>query len=359
MQMTQLHVRNLRCIESAELNLRPGVNVLVGENGAGKTSLLEAAYLMGYGRSFRGRVHDGLIRTGQEALEIFITWQTRSGRQQRAGLRHAGQHWEGLLDGQAVISLGKLCAAVKVTTFEPGSHALISGGGDARRKFLDWGLFHVEQAFPPLWRRYTRTLKQRNFLLKQGSASAQLDPWDVQLAELGTWLDQYRQRYVERLQEALPAIVNRLAPSLGAPLLHYSSGWRREELPLADALLLARERDGNNGFTSVGPHRGDWRVGFSNVKEGESLSRGQTKLTALCCLLAQAADLAAQHEGEWPVILLDDLASELDHNHRNRVLEYLRAGQAQVLVSGTEIPDGLNHGASVFHVEHGRVKKHS
>jgi len=355
MQITRLHIRNLRCIEDADVNLHPGVNVFVGDNGAGKTSVLEAVHLMGYGRSFRGRVRDGLVRTGQDALELFLSWHTRSGRQQRAGLRHTGPRWDGMLDGQPVAVLGTLCAAVKVITFEPGSHALISGAGEIRRRFLDWGLFHVEPAFFPLWRRYARTLKQRNALLKRGGERTQLDSWDQELAESGTWLDQYRQRYIERLQHRLPDVAAQLAPSLGTPELHYSPGWRRDELPLADALLLARERDTQQGFTSVGPHRGDWRVGFSGLNAGEAFSRGQAKLAALCCLLAQATDVAAHHDGEWPVILLDDLASELDRTHRTRVLDCLRAGQAQVLLSGTDIPDGLDDNARVFHVEHGRV----
>jgi len=356
MRITRLHVRNLRCLDEVDLNLRPGVNLLVGENGAGKTSLLEGLHLLAYGRSFRGRVRDGLIRSGQPALDVFVAWETQSGRQQRAGLQHAGSRWNGMLDGQPVASLGALCAAVKVITFEPGSHALVSGSGEARRRFLDWGLFHVEPAFLSSWRRYARTLKQRNALLKRGGRGAQLDSWDRELADAGEWLDQQRRRYVERLQETLPSLVERLAPSLGAPSLRYHAGWRRDELSLADALLLARERDCSSGFTTVGPHRGDWSIHFSAHAEGEALSRGQAKLAALCCLMTQAADCAAHADGEWPVIMLDDVASELDRPHRARVLDYLRSGQAQVLVSSTEIPEGMDVATNVFHVEHGRVR---
>jgi len=356
MQLTRLHLRNLRCLQDVDLALHPGVNLLVGGNGAGKTSILEGLHLLAYGRSFRGRVRDGLIRTGQPALEVFIAWQSRSGRQQRAGLQHAGQRWNGMLDGQPLASLGALCAAVKVITFEPGSHALVSGGGDARRRFLDWGLFHVEPEFLSAWRRYARILKQRNALLKRGGWGAQLDSWDRELGEAGEWLDQQRRRYVERLHGALPPLAAQLAPSLGAPSLHYHAGWRRDDLSLADALLLARERDCSSGFTSVGPHRGDWSIRFEAQAEGEVLSRGQAKLAALCCLLAQAADCAAHAQGEWPVIVLDDLASELDRTHRARVLDYLSAGQAQVLVSSTEIPEQMDAVTAVFHVEHGRVR---
>jgi len=356
MQITRLHARNLRCLEDVDLCLAPGITWLVGNNGMGKTSLLEAVHLMAYGRSFRGRVRDGLIRTGQSALDVFMAWQTQSGRLQRAGLRHSGSRWEGMLDGQPVASLGALCAAVKVITFEPGSHALIAGGGEMRRRFLDWGLFHVEHEFLSVWRRYSRTLKQRNALLKRGGSAAYLEGWDLELAESGEWLDRQRQRYVNRLQQMALGVSLQLAPTLGVPELRYFSGWRCEDMSLADALLLARERDRSSGFTSVGPHRGDWRIRFSSMSEGDAFSRGQAKLAALCCLMAQAADMAAHHDGEWPVILLDDVASELDRTHRMRVLECLCAGQAQVLVSGTEIPDGVGDTTSVFHVEQGRVR---
>src|SRR5687768_13077977 len=167
MQVTRLDIRNLRCFRDVTLGPAPGLNVITGENGAGKTSLLEALHLMAYGRSFRGRVRDGLVRTGADAVEVFVEWHERaSPRPRKAGLRHTGQSWQGKLDGEPVAQLGELCAALAVVSFEPGSHALITGSGEPRRRYLDWGLFHVEQDFLSLWRRYSRALKQRNALLK-------------------------------------------------------------------------------------------------------------------------------------------------------------------------------------------------
>ncbi|MGH8074570.1 MAG: DNA replication/repair protein RecF, partial [Lysobacter sp.] len=197
MQVTRLDIRHLRRFEQVQLSPAPGLNVLVGDNGAGKTSVLEALHLMAYGRSFRGRVGDGLVRHGAPALEVFVEWRERSAsgsptlspvgqaptgdgalRTRKAGLRHAGRDWEGRLDGSRVAQLGELCAALAVVTFEPGSHALVSGPGEVRRRYLDWGLFHVEPGFLPVWRRYSRALKQRNALLKARASEAQLDAWD-------------------------------------------------------------------------------------------------------------------------------------------------------------------------------------
>lgn len=371
MQVTRLDLRNVRRFDEVSIRPESGLNVFTGENGAGKSSVLEALHLMAYGRSFRGRVRDGLVRSGTSALEVFVEWRDSAdlppagpevanpARVRRAGLRHSGQDWDGRLDGQPVAQLGDLLAALAVVTFEPGSHALVSGSADARRRYLDWGLFHVEHGFMSTWRRYARALKQRNALLKSRAGEGQLDAWDHELAQAGELLSSYRESYLGLLQPGFRALAGELAPALGDTALEYSPGWRKHELPLADALLLVRARDQQSGFTSVGPHRADWRVRFGALPGREALSRGQAKLVALSALLAQAGQLATAR-GSWPVIALDDLASELDRHHQARVIDRLLSSGAQVWVTGTELPSALaggERGFTLFHVEHGAVER--
>ena len=358
MRVTRLTAAGLRRFENVTLDPAPGLNLITGDNGAGKTSVLEALHLMAYGRSFRGRVRDGLVRTGSEAVEVFVEWREGSdARHRRAGLRHTGQTWVGRLDGQSVAQLGELCAALAVVSFEPGSHALVTGGGEPRRRFVDWGLFHVEPDFLPLWRRYARALKQRNALLKSGAGGQQLDAWDHELAEAGEPLTRHRRQYLEQLQLRLSAVAADLVPALGVSNIEFQPGWRSGELSLADALLLARDRDRNVGYTSVGPHRADWRIDYASHPNREALSRGQAKLSALSALLAQAEDYA-QRRGEWPIVALDDLSSELDRKHQQRVLQRLLASGAQIFITGTEAPaalESLEATPMVFHVEQGRI----
>lgn len=361
MRLIRLTARGIRNLAPLELRPGPGLNLLLGDNGAGKTSVLEAVHLLAYGRSFRGRVRDGLVQTGRDALEVFAEWDEPRDVRRRAGLRHEGQAWSGRLDGEPVQQLGDLCAALAAISFEPGSHALVTAGSEARRRYLDWGLFHVErdgeQAFRFVWRRYARALKQRNALLKQRASAGQLDAWDAELVAAAEQLDRQRATYVDRLQPRLEALSDELLPQLGSGRFEYRPGWRRDQLPLADALLLARERDLATGFTSVGPHRADWRISHAARPGGEALSRGQAKLTALACLLAQAEDFESLR-GHWPVFLLDDLAAELDQSHQHRLLERLSRSGAQVFVTGTQAPASLEATAwapTVFHVEHGRV----
>lgn len=364
MHILRLALHRLRRFDAVELQPAPGLNLITGDNGAGKTTVLEALHLMAYGRSFRGRVRDGLVRQGASELEVFVEWQEQGpseavARTRRAGLRHSGQEWKGRLDGQDVNQIGALCAALAVVTFEPGSHVLISGGGEPRRRFIDWGLFHVEPDFLPLWRRYSRALKQRNALLKQGSPPQTLDAWDHELSDAGEALTSRRVQYLERLQDHIVQLAAELSPGLEITGLEFAPGWRRHELSLADALLLARERDRQYGYTSLGPHRADWVPVFRAIPGREALSRGQAKLTALSCLLGQAVDFAEQR-GEWPVIALDDLASELDRTHQLRVLQRLQASPAQILITATEPPaalEGMQALNARFHVEHAGINR--
>ncbi|MCE7032348.1 DNA replication/repair protein RecF [Lysobacter sp. GX 14042] len=362
MRVTRLDIRNLRRFGEVSLAPGPGLNVLVGDNGAGKTSVLEALHLLGYGRSFRGRVREGLVREGHEALEVFAQWTSAPDPRgdaptaRQAGLRHSGHAWTGRLDGSQVDKLGDICAAFAVVTFEPGSHALVAGGADNRRRYLDWGLFHVERDFMVPWRRYSRALKQRNALLKRRAGDAELAPWEAELAGAGERLGAMRSDYLQALEPRMAALARELAPALGEVALQYQPGWKETDSGLADALLLARERDRQAGFTSVGPHRADWKIGFSGIPGRDALSRGQAKLTALSALLAQAGH-HAEVTGEWPVVALDDLPSELDRTHQARVLDYLAGSGAQVFVTGTGVPAGApgTTGCIRFHVEHGQL----
>lgn len=355
MRIVRLDLHNIRAIREAQLLPAGRLNFLSGENGSGKSSVLEALHVLGFGRSFRGRVRDGLIRENMPALQIFCEWQDVNNQTQKAGLKHAGGDWQAKLNGEEVGQLGDLCAAFAVSIFEPNSHILVSGSSEYRRRFLDWGLFHVEQSYLELWRRYARALKQRNALLKQKNPVSLLDTWDFELAEAAAPLLWYRRNYLDGLLPYLQQVSEQLLPTFGALSFEFFPGWKNEQMTLADALLLNRDRDLSLGHTSVGPHRADWKLYFSNKSKTEAYSRGQAKTLALTCLLAQARHFQ-EARGESPVMLLDDFASELDGKHRGRVLDELETTGAQVFMTGVELPAEMRgREVRVFHVEHGRI----
>jgi DNA replication and repair protein RecF len=360
MHLKKLHIHQLRNIKSAELCLEQGLILFTGSNGAGKTSVIEAVHLLGYGRSFRGRVRDGLVQAEQAHLELFIQWQDAQRGEQQAGLRHSGSVWTARLNGNTAPSLTELCAHIPVVCFEPGSHELISGSAEHRRRFMDWGLFHVEPDFVPLWRRYSRALKQRNVLLKSSAPNNQLEPWEIEMAQTGEFITRQRQSYLEEIEPVFRGIALQYLPELGEASLSFVPGWKRQELALQDALVLSRARDLQTGNTSVGPHRADWRAEYQSLQHHEALSRGQEKLTALASIMSQAQAYFLRQQ-QWPVVCMDDLASELDQKHLRQVLDHLLGSGAQVLLTATEKPTALTETEikKWFHVERGVITEKS
>jgi len=356
MKIDTLRIANLRSLADVSLSLAPGMNLFTGANGAGKTSVLEAAYLLSHAGSFRAGSRENLISRGAAGFSVFAEVSLESGAHHRLGFGKEGGKWLARVDGAAASSFGALVQHAAVVCFEPGSHALIAGPSDERRRFLDWGVFHVEHDFLLAWRRYQRALKQRNSLLRQGGSVdfSLLEPWESELAQSGQAIDAYRKSYLGQLRLHLASYVAALLPELGPVELTYRRGWP-EELTLDEALRARRERDLGRGHTTVGCHRADWSIHFAGAPLREHLSRGQEKLTAMAALLSQAAVYAA-NRGEWPVICLDDLASELDRTHQEWVVGQLLQHQVQVLVTGTDVPSALETArATMFHVEQGQV----
>lgn len=356
MHLTELRIQNLRNIEHEQFDLAPGLNLFVGANGAGKTSVLEAAYLLSHGDSFRTHQVEHLQRRGSEPLALFAQVQTRS-LTRRLGLLRQGGRWTAKLDGDASAKLSDLFAACAVVCFEPGSHALISGSAEGRRGFLDWGVFHVEQDFAARMRRYRRALRQRNALLKQEAGDDELAIWDEELSQAAEPLAAAREIYMARFEHELIPLLDGYLPELDGASLRFRPGWNRAA-PLREALEEVRQRDRALGHTTRGLHRADWSLAFVKAPGHEQLSRGQEKLCAIACTLAQAS-LYRSVRDENPIIAFDDLCSELDAAHQAAALAALIGSGAQILLTGTEIPPALLDrfpARRMFHVEQGRVR---
>ena len=356
MRLIELRLQNLRNISSLDLQLAPGINLFTGPNGAGKTSILEGAYLLSHAQSFRSGQANALIRRGAEHFNVFARVERKSGPVQ-VGLSRAPGTWSARVNNDEAAGLGRMLREYAQVCFEPGTHALISGGSEERRHFLDWGVFHVEQDFMAIARAFRRALRQRNALLKQKPNDAELDGWDSELARTGEILSTMRRAYFQHYSHALTAALMIYLPELGQTSTRFGQGWP-EETSLEGVLRETRAVDRSRGYTGRGPHRADWSIAFAQAPLREHLSRGQEKLCALACVLAQA-QLFADSRGEWPVIALDDLSSELDAPHQRLVVDTLSSCGAQVLVSAIEVPDCLrviDASLRLFHVEHGSVR---
>jgi DNA replication and repair protein RecF len=354
-KLTELRLENWRNISETRIAAGPGINMFEGPNGAGKTSVLEAIYLLSHARSFRTQRGELLVRQGASQAVVYGEIESRKGTV-RLGMMQGDGRWSARVDGQDVSTMTAAIEHCAVVCFEPGSHALIAGPGDERRRFLDWGVFHVEPGFAASSRRFRRALRQRNALLRKEVTTFELSAWDEELASAAAALHAARMRYMERLMPALISRLKGLIPELGEPALQYAQGWSTDR-ELAVALAESQAIDRQRGHTTRGPHRADWKLSFDRAPRREQLSRGQEKLCAIACMFSQAELFRADHD-EWPVVILDDLPSELDLAHQRVVIEALMEEGAQVFLTGTEVPRSLFEAAvpfRSFHVEQGKV----
>jgi DNA replication and repair protein RecF len=356
----QLSVQNLRCLQRVELELHPGRNLIIGANGSGKTSLLEAIFLLGRGRSFRTRNSERLIRHGETRLVVF--GRTSPADAQAAPTAMGIQVTRGELTvakirGEFARSLANLSEILPVQVIDPGVHKLVEDSAFRRRRWMDWATFHVEHGFVDVWASYTRALKQRNAVLRQAHASSadvtpQLAAWDVELAQFGERLAQSRRRMLEELQPHWQDTVVALA-GLNLELVYFQ-GWARDST-LISALESSRQRDLLRGSTHAGPHRADVLLKLDGRLARDSLSRGQQKLAAVSMILAQLR-LLKTILPEAPTLLLDDPAAELDPERLARFIEQVVPLHCQLVLTSLKA-EGQPFGPPdrMFHVEQGRV----
>jgi DNA replication and repair protein RecF len=355
MSLERLGIQDFRCIGRTELEFDHRCNLISGQNASGKTSLLEAIFFLGRGRSFRTNRNETLIRAG--STEFMLTGRIEAGGiSQPIGMRVTGEGIEARYGGRAVSGLAELATRLPVQAIDPEVHRLVEGGPQERRRYLDWGVFHVEPRFVEYWRRYQRALRQRNAALRAHQSSRLIRAWDPELVEAGVIVADHRARYVSELQAAVAVVGERL---LGLRIdLGLSRGWSVERT-LEEALELSFARDEERGLTHVGPHRADITVRVDGHVARDRVSRGQQKLVAAAMLLGQLQCDAEQGSGV-AALLVDDPAAELDAQSLGRLLAEVLRLPSQLFITALDAENpalqGLP-GGHRFHVEHGSVTR--
>jgi DNA replication and repair protein RecF len=351
MALLRLQIDDFRCFESVHLALDRRYNLFVGPNASGKTSVLEALFILGRGRSFRTRQLDRLVRHGQAGFRI-VGWCEREGRMTVLGVGGDRKHTELRVGGAPAEGAAALAGHFPPQIIGPEIHKLLEEGPNRRRRFLDWGVFHVEQGFLETWQRFHRVLRQRNAGLRLSSGPSAASAWDHEFIHAGERLAELRHHYLQLLTPALLEVGHRLL-DLDVSLV-YHRGWGADET-LAAALERSLTRDLKFGMTHVGPHRADVTIRTDGLAARERVSRGQQKLLAAALTLAQLTIEERTSVGEC-ALLLDDPAAELDRASLERLLRAVHDLPVQLFVTALQ-PDlpGLGAPGALFHVEQGRI----
>lgn len=357
MLLRELWLTDFRNYESASLALEDGLTAVVGANGEGKSNLLEAvAYLATLG-SFRGAPVEALVRAGQASAVVRAEGE-REGRSLllEAEITPAGRN-RVLVNRQRLRRSRDLLGALRVTVFSPDDLELVKGGPGGRRRFLDEVMVAVAPRRDVLRTELDRVLRQRNTLLRQAGGrltdevATTLEVWDAKLAETGDALAAERLALTSALQPLLSDAYDAVARQAADLRLRYEPSWG--DASLADALRASRDDDLRRGVSTVGPHRDELTASLGGLAVRTHASQGEQRSVALALRLA-AHRLVTEASGTAPVLLLDDVFSELDPDRSDALVACLPEGQTLLTTAGA-LPSGIRP-ERVVRIEGGELR---
>lgn len=371
MPLTKVKINGFRNLSSVSWTPSPHINLITGTNGSGKTSLLEALYVLGSGKSFRVAQVKPLVTFQLDRFSLY--GESLSPERHSMGIeKRLGGDGSIVIDGTRVASASELAALLPIQHFGLDDFQLFEGGPRIRRRFLDWGVFHVEHhQDAQLFRRFDRAIKQRNSGLRSGKISrSEQQVWDAEFLKCAEVLDDARRRYLGALMSSYHTLCEEYGdmPYAAALSIQYSPGWD-QKLTLADAMqkpnLVERER--KTGITQAGPHRADLRMVIEGLPARDVLSRGQMKVLGHLLKLAQIRVLVAAGAGDrLPILLLDDLVAELDEQNVIKLLTLVKNFGTQVFLTtldAKQLPSikvwAAQAEIKLFHVEHGQLTEQS
>lgn len=345
MNLLSTEIRDFRNYEHASLELHPRANLFLGPNGMGKTNILEAVYYLATATPLVGRRSADLIRSGKTDARVSGRVAQDDGEQADLTVKLHGKGRELLLRGKPAESAVDYFGNLEVVAFTPQDVQLFAAGPGDRRRFLDRVIFNHDAGYLELARRFKRLLAQRNRLLSEVAERRQpevvLEPWDAQYADLAAQVTLRRREMAERLQEGLEKVYDSIFGEKMPEHVHlrYASEMLLlTEEPSAETLLpwMEEKRHGDvrRGHTSLGPHRDDLHFEIEGHPVRSHGSQGQRRTLILALKLSEVLSLSEQNQ-QHPVILLDDLSSELDAVRSRKVLSYLVEQGSQLLITST------------------------
>ena len=356
MYVKKLKLTGFRNYKSEEFEFLPGTNILYGNNAQGKTNALEALYLFSIGKSFRTQQDRELINFDEGFTRLFVEYEDKVRANEIEIVVRRDRKKQIKINDVPISKMGDLIGRFCVILFSPDELNLTKGSPNARRRFLDIALSQTKPKYYHILRRYNKVLEQRNNLIKKlrytsdNSAKETLYVWNEKLAEYGMLIIEYRKRFVEQLHEYAKNIHEEISGEKFE--IRYKAAFASKE-EFKEKLDASAEKEIEQGFTMYGPHRDDLDI-FTDEKDIKTYgSQGQHRSAVLALKLAQA-DMIYEDMGEYPVLLLDDIMSELDSLRRAYLVGKIK--NKQVIITCTDADEiGISENANLIHIENGKI----
>lgn len=363
MSVAKLVTQNFRNLQGTPINFHPQLNFFVGDNGSGKSSLLEALFFLGHGKSFRTSKVDSIACHETSNFVVSVKdskdYQLGLSRDISSGLTNIK------INGERHTRLSALAKNIAIQIVTPESFKLFFGGPKERRRFIDLGMFHVKHDFSNQWKNFNRVLKQRNACIRLGSSTnhSMLSYWTEQFSQLSMEVAELREDYVSAIIVELNIWLTILLPSLNEKVtVQYLRGWPQKK-SLIEVLTNNQEREANFGYSLYGAHKFDVKFLLDKQAIETQLSRGQQKLFLLALTFAQASFIARVKPVK-PILLIDDIGAELDTNSRTALSNAIDKLDCQVIITAIEasvlqpfLGADCDGNYSMFHVKHGEISE--
>ncbi len=357
MFVKSITLQDFRNYDHLEISLAPGLNVLVGKNAQGKTNLLESIFLCAIGRSARTSKDKEMIAFGKHSAKVMTTLDNKGSKRTIEIYLFDNRKKAIKIGGVPILKMGELLGELNAVYFSPDELKLVKDSPQERRRFLDISLSQYDRNYFYALSKYNKILEQRNTLLKsRNSVKETISIWDEQLAIVGAKVIEYRLQLVEQLTVIANRAQQYLTGNHEELQLSYSSiaGLEQDNIKeqLLDQYAKTLEKDIELGYTTVGPHRDDLKIVVNGIDMRYYGSQGQQRTCALALKLAEL-EIFKQQRGEYPILLLDDVLSELDQTRREKLLQYVTRLQTILTCTDFEYDVACNR----YHIENGRITK--
>jgi DNA replication and repair protein RecF len=349
--ISNLKINNFRNIKFKEYEFTKNINIFYGDNGAGKTSILESIYFLSTAKSFRKSSSKSLINFESDSVTVYSKTLDKTVNTFAVSKNKTGK-WSGKINNSSIQKQSQLSPYLKVIAIDPEVYRLVDFGPQYRRSYLDWFVFHVEHNYLSLWKKTFKCIKHLNSLYKNKASNTEIEAWESSLIKFVHLLDKKREFHFNLIKPKILKLIHIIQTEINNVIIEYKKGWN-DSLSFAEQLKSDKYRNLKYGQLQNGPHKMDIKISVNKFPAAQTLSRGQKKALSIIFYLSYIDSLIKKSKSK-PIVCLDDLDAEIDQSKLKKIGVVLKDLNVQLFITTVDFNKIKNifSDTDVFHVEH-------